>query len=163
MLFRLFFCVFCNFLNNTEIHKWFTAEVVDFYIFSVTAVIDNKINSFLTYFRTHKTSATVKFTCIGKTILTSQITVMCNVNTKSLYNRLLIPILRDFVVAIICKQLTCIYKCTYFSIAFFQFFFTILIFQTFFNIIGTFCLCHKRLKSIIKHIVHYIINNVYRT
>ena len=47
---------------------------------------------------------------------------------KSLYNRLLIPILRDFIIAIICKQLTCIYKCTYFSIAFFQFFFPILIF-----------------------------------
>ena len=80
-------CISNNLLHHFKIHQRFTAEEVQFQILPVCGMLQQEINCLFSGFQRHQLSALAEVTRRSKTIFTTQVAVMGNMQTHCLNRR----------------------------------------------------------------------------
>ena len=78
-------CVLHDLLDNAEIHKWLTAEEVQFQVRSVAGVFQQEVDSVFTGLIGHEFSALTEVACRSEAVLASELTVVSDIEAHSLY------------------------------------------------------------------------------
>ena len=84
----LFSSVSHQLLHHFPVHQRLAAKKVHFQIVPAAGIRNQKIQRLLTHFIAHDAAITMVLAFLGKTVLTSQITIMSHMKAKCLHHRL---------------------------------------------------------------------------